>query len=780
MIRKYVFGDPVETDAVVMQIPAETEAFTEDHIRLVTNTDKNSAAPDGMGWIPDGLDSAAIAGLAQRAAAPAAVFTCELADADRIYGLGENIRGINKRGWIYESNCSDVPNHTEEKRSLYGAHNFLIVDGPAPDSPAVGADPRAAAAAAVSAVSVASEPVTLTALSADGTGAEPAAAAETRTAAKAAPSARRRFAIFIDASQKVTFDCGYTDRRRLTITVSEGGFTLYVMEGDSLLNLVREFRSIIGRSYIPPKWAFGYGQSRWGYKCAADVREVVREHRENGVPLDSVYMDIDYMEGYKDFTVNEERFPDFPDFVEEMKEQHVHLVPIIDAGVKIEDGYPVYEEGVKNGYFCKNEEGGDFVGGVWPGRVHFPDMLNPEARMWFGNWYKVLLDAGIDGFWNDMNEPALFYAEKHLEEIAGEIRKFDKDRLNIGQLLTLQAQLMNLASRPEDYRTIRHNCQGKMIRHDHVHNLYGYNMTRAAGEAFARLSPEKRILLFSRSSYIGMHRYGGIWMGDNQSWWSHILMNLQMLPSLNMCGFLYTGADIGGFGSNTTEDMLLRWLELGIFTPLMRNHSAIGTRRQEFYQFGDKESFRNIIGLRYALLPYLYSEFMKAALGGEMMFVPLAFIWPEDEMAAQVEDQLMVGESFMIAPVYRQNAEGRYVYLPETMKMYRLRSADDMDGEILPAGHHYVKAALNEVLVFLRADRLVPMAAPAEYADGVDASKLTLLHFIQNEAVYEMYDDDGLSRGETPDGHMTEIRVTADGAVRVSGAASPECRLMAL
>ena len=149
-------------------------------------------------------------------------------------------------------------------------------------------------------------------------------------------------------------------------------------------------------------------------------------------------------------------------------------------------------------------------------------------------------------------------------------------------------------------------------------------------------------------------------------------------------------------------------------------------------------------------------------------------------MAAQVENQLMVGGSFMIAPIYRQNADGRYVYLPETMKMYRLRSAEDMDAEILPAGHHYVKAALNEVLVFLREDRLVPLAAPAEYADGVDASKLTLLHFIQDEAVYEMYDDDGVSRGETLEGHMTEIRATVDGEISVNGAASPECRLMTL
>ncbi len=704
MIRKYVFGEPVETDAVVVPIPAEEEAFTEDDIRL----EKPS------------------------------VFTYRLSDADRIYGLGENVRGINKRGWIYEANCADVPNHTEEKRSLYGAHNFLIVDR------------RSAAGAGFWNVET----------SASGAGI---------------------FGIFIDAGQKVTFDCGYTDRRELRITVDEGGFTLYILENDTLRGLVREFRSMIGPSYIPPKWAFGYSQSRWGYRCADDLREVVKRHREKGVPLDSVCMDIDYMEGYKDFTVSGERFPDFAAFVEEMKRQHIHLVPIIDAGVKIEDGYPVYEEGVEKGYFCKNEDGTEFVGGVWPGRVHFPDVLNPKAREWFGNWYKVLLEAGIEGFWNDMNEPALFYSEQRMREIFEEIRDFDRDRLDIGRLLTLQEQLMNLASRPEDYRKIRHNYRGRMVRHDLVHNLYGYNMTRAAGEAFARLSPEKRILLYSRSSYVGMHRYGGVWMGDNQSWWSHILLNLQMLPSLNLCGFLYTGADLGGFGSDATEDLMLRWLELGIFTPLMRNHSAIGTRRQEFYRFGDEEKFRGIIGLRYALLPYLYSEFMKAALTGDMMFLPLAFVWQEDETAAQVEDQLMAGDSMMIAPVYRQNAEGRYVYLPEPMKLYRMRGADDMEAEILSAGHHYVKAALHEVLVFVRAGRMVPMAAPAEYVDAVDTSRLTMLYFLEDgEAAYDLYDDDGIRRDPALERHITRIHAWKDGTVSVTGAAAPECRLSPL
>ena len=193
--------------------------------------------------------------------------------------------------------------------------------------------------------------------------------------------------------------------------------------------------------------------------------------------------------------------------------------------------------------------------------------------------------------------------------------------------------------------------------------------------------------MFSRSSYIGMHRYGGIWTGDNLSWWSHILLNLHMMPSLNMCGFLYTGADLGGFGADTTEELLMRWLELGIFTPLMRNHSAWGTRRQEVYRFTQTGSFRKIIALRYCLLPYLYSEYMKAALRDEMMFRPLSFVYAGDRFARRVEDQLMVGESIMIAPVYEQNAKGRYVYLPERMKLVRFRGPEDRKEEVLEKGH---------------------------------------------------------------------------------------------
>ena len=693
MIRKYVFGKPIETGAVAMKQTAcdKTEI---PHFSVKLQEDKT------------------------------AVLRCQLGQSDMIYGLGENVRGINKRGWIYESNCSDDPNHTEEKRSLYGAHNFFILDG----------------------------------MRAGGSG--------------------KRFGVFVDAAQKVTFDCGYTDSEELAVTVAGGGFVLYLLENGSLRDIAKEFRKLIGPSYLPPKWAFGYGQSRWSYMTADEVREVVRRHRENGLPLDSVYLDIDYMERYKDFTVDEKRFPDFSEFVEEMKAEHIHLVPIIDAGVKIEKGYPVYEEGLKKGYFCKKEDGREFVGGVWPGRVHFPDVLNTEARKWFGNWYQVLLEQGIEGFWNDMNEPALFYEEEHLKEAQKKLCGADVDHMDIWGFFDFKGTALGIANRPEDYASIWHDMDGRKVCHEQVHNLYGYYMTKAAAEAFARLMPDKRILMFSRASCVGMHRYGGIWTGDNQSWWSHLLLNLQMLPGLNMCGFLFCGADLGGFGSDTSEDLLLRWLELGIFTPLMRTHSAMDPRQQEVYRFGRQEDFRNILNLRYAFLPYLYSEFMKASLNDDMLFQPLAFAYPEDDFAPRVEDQLMVGDSLMIAPVYRQNAAGRYVYLPEEMKLYRFRSPNSMDIEVLPAGHHYVDVALNEVLVFVRPDRLAPLSYGGEYVADVDSSRLLLLHFIKTKAVYKMYDDDGYTKDVNLERNITEISVDSSGKIAVKGAGKPECRLL--
>lgn len=649
-MRKYVYGEPFETEAVLRDIE-----ISEGNVAY------------GEVSLEEGF-----------------VFTYQMAENDIVYGLGEANRGINKRGYCYISNNTDIPEHTEDQRSLYGAHNFLVVSG------------------------------------------------------------EKTFGLFVDYPARLTFDIGYTRMDTLTIRCEEANLYLYLIEGESAYEIVRAFRKLIGRSYIPPKFAFGYGQSRWGYVTKEDFYKVAEGYRKNHIPMDMIYMDIDYMQDYKDFTLNKKNFQDFPEFVQKMKEQNLRLVPIIDAGVKVEKGYEVYEEGVKNGYFCKREDGSDFIAAVWPGDTHFPDMLNEDARRWFGEKYRILTEQGIEAFWNDMNEPAIFYTPEGVKKAQEVVKRFLQDTEGETSIFEVRDAIMNLANNKEDYQSFYHQVNGTRIRHDKVHNLFGYYMTRAAGEAFERIAPEKRFLMFSRSSYIGMHRYGGIWTGDNKAWWSHLLLNIKMMPSLNMCGFLYTGADLGGFGADTTRDLLLRWLALGVFTPLMRNHAALGTREQECYQFENIADFRHIIEVRYRLIPYLYSEYMKAALDDDLYFKPLAFTYPKDSMALQVEDQLMLGNEIMIAPVYTQNAKGRYVYLPEEMKFVKFLSDGTLYEQTLPAGHHYVEIALNEVPLFIRQNKCIPLAPSAEHVEAIDTKNLTLIGY-QN-AEYTLYEDDGIHK----------------------------------
>ena len=628
-----------------------------------------------------------------------------LSEQAAVYGLGEMPRGINKRGWHYITNNTDESRHSEDKLSFYGAHNFLLVR--------------------------------------DGS---------------------TCFGLFVDFPGKVYYDIGYTRHDLFSFHTETPDYDLYLLSGGNENAICKEFRTLIGRSYIPPKWAFGLAQSRWGYKTEEDVREVARQYKEHDLPLDMICMDIEYMQDYADFTVNKERFPDLTKLSADLKAQGIRLVPIIDAGVRVDPNDSTCTEGLEKGYFCKKADGTPFVAAVWPGKAYFADFLRPEVREWFGHKYKALTDCGIEGFWNDMNEPSLFYSPERLRAFLNDMAAL-REKDNIEQeefFLRVVGGAMGLMNSPADYASFYHEVDGQKVRHDQVHNLYGGSMTRAAGEAFTDLRPGQRTLLYSRSSFIGSHRYGGIWLGDNNSSWAQLLANIQMMPSVQMCGFLYSGADLCGFSSDTTPDLALRWLEFGLLTPLMRNHSAVGTRMQEYYHFPEVlPAVRNMIRLRYALLPYLYSEFMKAALENTSYFRPLAFDYTDDPDAREVEDQLLLGEGLMVAPVYVQNAHGRHVYLPEPMKLLRLRAVDDYDEEILPAGHHYIRCALDEVLLFLRPGHIVPVAQPANNTSELDDASLTLWSFLPDgeSAEYRMYRDDGVTTEYEKKEHWKTLQI---------------------
>ncbi|MBQ6566665.1 MAG: alpha-glucosidase, partial [Treponema sp.] len=433
-----------------------------------------------------------------------------LRDDDMVFGLGENMHGINKRGFRYVSWCSDVPNQGEFTASMYGAHNLIIIYGPRDGSCE---------------------------------------------------------ALFFDSASRVTFDIGCTEKDTVEVTSEDTGIVLYAIRPDdadargdaSVLNdVVRQFRALIGQSYIPPRWAFGLQQSRWGYRTEQDIREVVAGYRKAGLPLDAVCMDIDYMESYKDFTVDKAKFPDLAGLSRKLKEDGIRLVPIIDAGIKAEEGYEAYDEGMREGYFCRKEDGSPFAAGVWPGRSHFTDFMREDASEWFGSKYKALTDQGIEGFWNDMNEPAMFYSDESIREVFEKIKAFEGKRLDVDSFFQFTPLSGSTFNRLDDYQRFYHELRGEdgrvtRIRHDKVHNIYGSLMTRSAALALRKISPDKRMLLYSRASCIGAHRYGGIWTGDNSATWEHLRQEVRMLPSLNMAGFLYSGADIGGFGGSTTR-----------------------------------------------------------------------------------------------------------------------------------------------------------------------------------------------------------------------------------
>jgi len=653
MIRRYDFGTPIFTHAIAVPQPVCTDAMP--RFTVEKNGDEVS-------------------------------FRVYLDEDDQIFGLGESVRGINKRGHRYRAWCSDDFSHTEDKASLYAAHNFVLFSGKS-----------------------------------------------------------GIFGLYVDDPGAVTFDLGYTRGDEAVITSENGNFSAYYIEADSLIGAVKEFRHMIGRSYLPPKWGLGYIQSRWGYVTEEDLREVARNHRERHIPLDMLSMDIDYMEDFKDFTWDTKKFPDLKAMIADFKADNLRVVPIIDAGVKLCPGDPTYDEGVEKDYFVKKKDGSTFVGAVWPGKAVFPDFMRNDVRQWFGDKYHGMLEAGVEAFWNDMNEPAIFYSEEGLADAYAKADKLRNKNIGVYDYFALKDAFTGMSNSMADYQRFYHDVDGQRIRHDKVHNLYGAMMTKAGAQGMKSFNPDKRHLLFSRASFIGAHRDGGVWQGDNFSWWSHIALNLRELAGMNMCGFLYTGADLGGFGQNTTEDLLQRWLQLGVFTPLMRNHAALGTRDQEIYRFRNWEQMRDTLTVRYALIPFLYSELVKAAIKDDMLFRPLAFDYPADKRACRVEDQLMLAGSCMIAPVYEQNARGRYMYLPEDMLMVRFRSAEDYDCIPMTKGDHWIDLEMNEFPLFIKKGQVIPLAKGAECVAQVDETRLALLGWLEHGTACTLYDDDGES-----------------------------------
>jgi alpha-glucosidase len=520
------------------------------------------------------------------------------------------------------------------------------------------------------------------------------------------------YGLFFNTTFWSQFDIGAEQPGVWRMETQGSELDYYIIYGPEPAQILNTYTQLTGRMPLPPRWSLGYQQCRWSYESQDVVRELAGEFRKRRIPCDVIYLDIDYMSGYRVFTWSPKRFSDPQGLVKGLMQDGFKTVTIIDPGVKYEPeaDYQVFDEGLKNDYFVRKTDGQLFHGYVWPDKAVFPDFLRPEVREWWGSLHKSLTSIGIAGIWNDMNEPAL--DDRPFGDPGNKI-SFPPD--------TPQG--------PADERT----------NHAETHNLYGLMMVRACNQGLEQLRPNERSFVLTRSGYAGIQRWSAVWTGDNQSLWEHLEMSLPMLCNLGLSGVAFTGADIGGFAGNATGEMFARWMQVGILYPLMRAHSALGTERHEPWVFGEKveQICREYIELRYRLLPYLYTLFWEASNTGAPIVRPLLYDFPNDPKTYALTDQVMLGSSLLAAPVCRPGVECRAVYLPEG------RWYDWWSGEAFAGSTHILAdSPLEQMPLYVRAGSIIPMASVMQYVDERPLEQLTLRVW-QGEGEFTLYEDDG-------------------------------------
>lgn len=412
----------------------------------------------------------------------------------------------------------------------------------------------------------------------------------------------------------------------------DGGMLRYYIIFGPLNTIFEQLSELVGRPYLPPRWVLGYHQSRWGYQSEADIREVVKGFEDHDLPISAIHLDIDYMDGFRVFTIDPDRFPDIKTFTTELDEKGIKVVATINPAVKHDNNYTVHSDGLSKDIFCKLPNGETMGGVSWPGWSVFPDFSNPEVRKWWSERYQFLLDAGISGIWHDMNEPSSFSAW-------GDI--------------TFPS-------------STRHNMDGQEGNHLEAHNLYGLLMNQAAYEGLRKSASDKRPWIFSRAGWASLQRYAWNWTGDIDSSWKSLKQTVPTILGLGLSGHAFSGVDIGGFSGNPDAELYLRWFQLSTFLPLFRTHSAIGTKPREPWVFGDPITsiIRNFLELRYKLLPYLYTLAWDTTQSGIPPLRPIFWENPEESNLWDIDDEFLLGESLLIAPVVSEGNHTRQITLP--------------------------------------------------------------------------------------------------------------------
>jgi alpha-glucosidase len=519
----------------------------------------------------------------------------------------------------------------------------------------------------------------------------------------------KAYGIFADSPSWSAFDMGSSSNEKYSFGTFSLNMDYYFIYGPKIKEVIRQYTDITGKIDLPPLWSIGYQQCRWSYYPEEKVKDLANTFRSKKIPCDVLYLDIDYMDSFKVYTSDKLKFPDLKKLTEYLNQRGIKLISIIDPGVKAEPGFDIYDEGLKNGYFIKKPSGKVFYADVWPGSSAFPDFLDTKVRLWWSSLQKRLLDEGVSGIWNDMNEPATFNTS--------------------GKTILLDAI---------------QNLDGRKVDHSLVHNLYGMLENKATKEGISTAKPDERPFVLSRSTYAGGQKYSAVWMGDNTSNEEHLRLSISQCLNVGLSGFAFAGVDIGGFHKDPSPELYTRWLQMGVFFPLCRTHSVTGSNDQEPWSFGGgyEEINRKAIELRYRLLPYLYSLFHEASVTGLPILRSLVMEYQEDENTYEREDEFLLGENILVAPILELGKKERSVYFPSGT-WYDFYSNTKYEG----GSEYNVTADIDRIPVFIKEGSIIPEQKIMQYTNEQTVDKIILNIYPGEYRDNYLYEDDGISFG---------------------------------
>ena len=523
------------------------------------------------------------------------------------------------------------------------------------------------------------------------------------------------YGILLDNTWRSWFDFGKQDPQTLSFGSSGGPVDYYLIYGPSVHRVVERYTDLTGKAPLVPAWGLGFQQSRYSYMSAAEVRGIADRLRSEHIPADVIWLDIDFQDRNRPFTVNPETFADLPALARDLRHQGLRLVTITDLHIAAapDQGYAPYDSGIAGDHFLKRPDGSLYVGKVWPGPSVFPDFTRRETRAWWGSLYRDFVAAGIAGFWNDMNEPSIFESPT----------------------LTMPLDTQHRIAEP--------GFAPRSASHAEIHNVYGMLNSRATFEGQRRLQPDERSFVMTRASYAGGQRYATTWTGDNSSSWNHLKLSISMLLNLGMSGFAYSGADVGGFIGAPSPELMTKWIEIAAFTPIFRAHSEKGTPRKELWVDGPEHLSirRQFIEQRYRLMPYLYALADENARTGAPLMRPLFYDFPDAlDLPCNQPTAFMLGDRLLVAPPPTLESPQPYLICLPAGQWYDYWTGEPTTGQSLP-----ITPVLNRLPVFVRAGAILPGQALIQSTSETPQGPLSLDVYPGEDCRGTIYADDGHS-----------------------------------